>query len=80
MIGKPFKYTLNTPIGQKEILIENLGDLYHALSDRMDYEVYKLEKKIEDKTKKSMLLACVYSLVVYTVISFGVTIMVLLCG
>lgn len=41
-----FKYTLHNPDGTKEVKIGNNNDVYVFLRDRLELELFRLEKKI----------------------------------
>lgn len=52
MVDDSFKYTLHNPDGTKEVKIGNNSDLYVFLRDRMDLELFNLEKQIHKKINR----------------------------
>jgi hypothetical protein len=78
MTDESFKYTLHTPLGDKEVIIGNMKDLYIFLNDKIDLEVCKLENLIEKKTKSALFHSVCYSLCGFTLIVMAVVLAVAL--
>lgn len=61
MTDESFKYTVHHS-SDKEERVSTLKDLYILLTDRMDFEVCKLERLIEKEAKSTLFHSVCYSL------------------
>lgn len=67
MLDDSFTYTLHNTDGTKETKVGNNNDVYILLKDRLDLEIFRLEKKIdrlEGAIVKSLLVIMVLFIIV----------------